>query len=145
MLIFPAFNLLTYEITSLMVIGIPNATDVILRLPSSILLAISISPSRLNRGTLPISLRYNLTGSSVLPTSPGVRSISFLFSSSSTSSSSVSFNSSNSPSCSTPIFWYLSSSDESIMSMSMSPNIIIILSICSGETTSFGRALFSSS
>jgi hypothetical protein len=43
-------------------------------LPRSMRLAISTSPSRVRRGTVPISRRYMRTGSFVLSSAPGVRS-----------------------------------------------------------------------
>ncbi len=46
--------------------------SIVSRIPSSIFLAISTSPSRLRRATIPISRRYIFTGSPVLPTT-GIR------------------------------------------------------------------------
>src|SRR5207245_3780906 len=121
--------------TALIVIGIPKTTVELSCLPSSMRFAISISPSRLSSETLPISLRYSRTGSSVRLRSPGVRSI-FL------SSSSVSPPSSASsvvPSPSDIICWYRSLSGESMISMSISPNMVIRLLSRSDVTISAGR------
>ena len=49
------------------VIGLSHIAPIILSRPASILFAIAISPSLLRSSTAPISLKYNLTGSSVFP------------------------------------------------------------------------------
>ena len=54
-------------IIDLMVIGLSHMAPIIFSLPASILFAIAISPSLLRSSTAPISLKYNLTGSSVFP------------------------------------------------------------------------------
>ena len=45
------------------------------RKPSSIRLAITISPSRVNKGTVPISRMYIRTGSMVFPTTDSIEPI----------------------------------------------------------------------
>ena len=92
-------------------------------LPRSMRLAISTSPSRVRRGTVPISRRYMRTGSFVLSSAPGVRS------SSTPSSSDFSRNF-----CS-----------ESTTSMPMEPNIEKMSSSSSDEPMSEGRRSFTSS
>ena len=122
----------------MIVIGIPKTTVEMSCLPSSMRFAISISPSRLSSETLPISLRYSRTGSSVRARSPGVRSI-FL------SSSSVSpISSASSVVPSDIICWYRSPSGESMISMSISPNMVIRLLSRSDETMSAGRVVLRS-
>ena len=49
------------------VMGLSHIAPIIFSRPASILLAIAISPSLLRSSTAPISLKYNLTGSSVFP------------------------------------------------------------------------------
>ena len=92
-------------------------------LPRSMRLAISTSPSRVRRGTVPISRRYMRTGSFVLSSAPGVRS------SSTPSSSDFSRNF-----CS-----------ESTTSMPMEPNMEKMSSSSSDELMSEGRRSFTSS
>ena len=92
-------------------------------LPRSMRLAISTSPSRVRRGTVPISRRYMRTGSFVLSSAPGVRS------SSTPSSSDFSRNF-----CS-----------ESTTSMPMEPNMEKMSSSSSDEPMSDGSRSFTSS
>ena len=92
-------------------------------LPRSMRFAISTSPSRVRRGTVPISRRYIRTGSFVLSRAPGVRS------SSTPSSSDFSRNF-----CS-----------ESTTSIPMDPNMEKMSSSSSEEPRSLGRRSFTSS
>ena len=93
-------------------------------LPRSIRLAISTSPSRVSRGTVPISRRYMRTGSLVLSRVPGVRS-----------------SSASSPSCfSSRNFW-----SESTTSMPALPKVLNRSSSSSDEVMSArSRSLTSS-
>ena len=63
---------MTFRVT----IGVREIDLMTESLPRSILRAISTSPSRVSRGTVPISRRYIRTGSLVLSSAPGVRSSS---------------------------------------------------------------------
>ncbi len=72
----PLFSLTPISTTSLIQASTPKTASILSRRPSSIILAISTSPSRLSRDTNPISRRYILTGSPVLPTDGMTPSIS---------------------------------------------------------------------
>ena len=72
----PAFSCSPISRIFLATVGVREIDLITASLPRSMRLAISTSPSRVSRGTVPISRRYMRTGSLVLSSAPGVRSSS---------------------------------------------------------------------
>ena len=72
----PLFSCSPIQTTALAMVGVREIALTIDSFPRSIRLAISTSPSRVSRGTVPISRRYIRTGSLVLSIALGVRSSS---------------------------------------------------------------------
>ena len=120
----PAARRSARRATSCAAMGVRVMTRMTAFLPRSMRFAISTSPSRVRRGTVPISRRYMRTGSLVLSRVPGVRS--------SSAPSSPSFASRNV--CS-----------ESTTSMPIWPNIEKMSSSSSEELISDGSMSFTSS
>ncbi len=100
--------------------------------PSSMRLAISISPSRVSSSTEPISRMYMRTGSVVRPNSASIVVESASSASSITSSSAIGAGASFMRSCS-------ASGASSYTAMPMSASIVTTPSICSASVMSSGR------
>ena len=118
--------------SAVMVIGLSQMPPIILSWPASMRLAISISPSRLRSSTLPISRRYMRTGSSVRPSSSSSPVASAATTAVLAGSAGVAAGASSCSSASTTL-------------TPASDSIAIVSSICSEDTSSGGRAAFSSS
>ena len=118
--------------SAVIVIGLSQMPPIILSWPASMRLAISISPSRLSSSTLPISRRYMRTGSSVRPSSSSSPVASAATTAVLAGSAGVAAGASSCSSASTTL-------------TPASDSIAMVSSICSEDTSSGGRAAFSSS
>jgi 4-aminobutyrate aminotransferase/(S)-3-amino-2-methylpropionate transaminase len=118
-------------ITRLATRGVREIDLMTASLPRSIRRAISTSPSRVSRGTVPISRRYMRTGSFVLSRAPGVRSSSSSSAPSAVRSMTLS---------SRRYFW-----SESMTSIPALPNVLKRSSSSSDDVMSDGRSSFTSS
>ena len=122
--IFPSEISSCHNKMALSVKGLSHNPEIIASCPASILFAIAISPSLERRSTVPISRRYNFTGSSVLSPADLVFLSSVLPSKTSSSAS---------------------ESSESIMSKPASDSFVVYCSTCSDVNLSSGKDFLISS